>query len=432
MPVEIPPPAPESYGRNRQSAIYRGGVVGELPKVPVGHGKLELAAQSRISPEAFAYIATGAGHEVTLRANRAAFEQWEIHPRVLRDVSQRNLQTKLFGKQLSSPFIISPIGVASMAHPEADLAIARAARALDLTFVLSNQASFSMEETVASAPGVSTWFQLYWSSSNELVESLVKRAEAAGAEAIVVTLDTHILGWRTRDLDLGYLPFTRAKGIAQYTSDPVFLELVSERAARGSQGPKPKITGQAIRSLFEISKNFPGKTMKNLGSPLGRAAVETFLDVFSKPSLSWKDLAFLRSITKLPILLKGVLHPDDAKQALGHGVDGIIVSNHGGRQVDGAIPTLTALPGVIDAVQGKIPVLLDSGVRSGADAFKAIALGATAVGIGRPYVYGLAVAGQAGVEEVITNLIAEFDITMGLAGHTAIDQIGIDSLRFRG
>ncbi|GAA1793011.1 alpha-hydroxy-acid oxidizing protein [Agromyces lapidis] len=428
------------YGRATQSEVYRAGLSGIRPAVPVDVHALERAARKAVSAEAFAYLAGGAGAEATMAANRAAFARRQIWPRVLRDVSTRDLSIELLGRRRATPFILSPIGVAELAHPEADVAVGRAAAALDVPYVLSNQASRPMEEVAAAMGSRSRWFQLYWSASDELNESFVRRAEAAGCEAIVVTLDTHLLGWRTRDLDAAFLPFTRGQGIAQYTSDPVFAGLVRERAARSAgagaaSAARPKVTPTLLASAFAIARSgahtrlVDGGVREALRSPLPRAAVETFLDVFSDPALTWKSLAKLREWTSLPVLLKGVMHPDDAARALDHGVGGLVVSNHGGRQIDGSVATLDALPGVVERVAGRVPVILDSGVRGGADAFIALALGATAVGIGRPYAYGLAVAGADGVREVVRNHIAELDLTMGLAGHRSVSEIGPDSLR---
>ncbi|GAA1800886.1 alpha-hydroxy-acid oxidizing protein [Agromyces neolithicus] len=424
------------YGRATQSEVYRAGLSGTRPAVPVDVVALERAARKAVSAEAFAYLAGGAGAEATMAANRAAFGRWQIWPRVLRDVSSRDLSIELLGRRRATPFVLSPIGVAEMAHPDADVAVGRAAAALDVPYVLSNQASRPMEEVAAAMGSRSRWFQLYWSSSDDLNASFVARAERAGCEAIVVTLDTHLLGWRTRDLDAAYLPFTRGQGIAQYTSDPVFAELVRERVARGGgSGPRPKVTPTLLASAFAIARSgahtrlVDGGVREALRSPLPRAAVETFLDVFSDPSLTWDSLAKLREYTSLPVLLKGIMHADDAARALDHGVDGLVVSNHGGRQIDASVATLDALPGVVERVGGRVPVILDSGVRGGADAFTALALGATAVGIGRPYAFGLAIAGSDGVREVVRNHIAELDLTMGLAGHRSVAEIGPDSLR---
>src|SRR5690606_20620447 len=228
--------------------------------------------------------------------------------------------------------------------------------------------------------------------------------------------------WRPRDLDLAYLPFIRGMGLAQYTSDPVFRELVAERLKQ-PPGAKPKVTATAIRTLLTMTRHYPGRFSANLRSGEPRAAVETFLDVFSRSSLEWQHLAFLREHTTLPILLKGIQHPDDAARAIDAGVDGIIVSNHGGRQVDGAIGSADALVTVADRVAGRVPVLFDSGVRGGGDVLKALALGAAAVLIGRPYVYGLGIAGEQGVREVLRNLIAEFDLTLGLSGHASVSEL---------
>lgn len=415
-----------NFGRDTQSDIYRAGAQGAMPVVPASWRELERAAKKAMSPAAWAYVAGSSGAEATAANNRRAFDSWSIVPRVLRDVSERDLSVELFGHRYPSPVLAAPVGVLELAHRDADLGIARAASALGIPYILSSQASVPME-TVAEAMGDSPrWFQLYWSTSDDLVASFVARAEAAGAQAIVVTLDTHMLGWRPRDLDIAFLPFIHGQGIAQYTSDPVFQALVAERVARPAVAqPKPRITPATIRTLLDMTRNYPGGTLR---SPEPRAAVEKFLDVFSRPSLTWDDLAFLRERTSLPIVLKGIQHPDDAKLAIGHGVDGIVVSNHAGRQIDGAIGSLAALPAIIDAVDGRIPVLLDSGIRSGSDVFKALALGATATLVGRPYVYGLSVAGAAGAEAVLRNIIAEFDLVLGLSGHRSAVEIDRSSL----
>jgi lactate 2-monooxygenase len=413
-------------GRKRQTSIYIGGVGGRRPRVPVDRVELERRAAEAISREAYAYVAAGAGSESTVRANQVGFERWRIVPRVLRDVSRRDTGTELFGRRLRWPFLLAPIGVLELVHRHADLAVARAARNEGVPMVLSSQASHPMEEVARELGEGGRWFQLYWSTSNDLVESLVGRAEACGCEAIVVTLDTTILGWRTRDLDLAYLPFLRGKGIAQYTSDPVFRELIADGPGEPEAEPRPSVS--ALRTLIALTRAYPDRFWRALLSGRGRAAVQRFIEIYSRPSLTWDDLPFLRERTRLPILLKGILHPDDARRAVDAGMDGVVVSNHGGRQVDGATATIEALPGIVDAVSGQVPVLLDSGVRGGADVFKAIALGARAVLLGRPYVYGLAIAGENGVREVIQNLAAEFDLTMGLAGCRSVAEIGPEAL----
>ncbi len=373
-----------------------------------------------------AYIAGGAGLESTIASNRSDFEKTKIIPRMLRDTSQRDIAIELFGKKYPSPLLLSPVGVLELVHPDADVAVAKAAAAVGVPYIFSNQASKPMEE-VAAAMGHSTrWFQLYWSKSKDLVASFVQRAEKAGCGAIVVTLDTSQLGWRARDLSLAYLPFLEGKGIAQYTSDPIFQKLMEEPE---TATVRPRLTLSLLSSVFTMVNAYPGGNFfSKLSSGKPMKAVQKFTAIYSNPSLTWKDLSFLRQNTKLPILLKGILHPDDAALAIDHGMDGIIVSNHGGRQVDGSISTIDALPGIAQRVGGRIPVLLDGGVRGGADMFKALALGATAVCIGRPYVYGLALAGSDGVREVLQNFITEFFFTMGLAGIIRVKDITRDTL----
>ncbi|MGZ4647293.1 MAG: alpha-hydroxy-acid oxidizing protein [Blastococcus sp.] len=417
-------------GRRRQDEVYRAGVYGRHPLVPTAARALQARAKQALNARAYSYVAGGAGDEATQRANRASFDRWAVVPRVLRDVSTRDTSVELFGRRLPGPLLLGPVGALELVHAEADRAVARAAAAAGVPMVFSNQASVSMEECVAVMGAAPRWFQLYWSTSDELVESLVGRAEAAGCDALVVTLDTTMLGWRPRDLDLGHLPFALGKGIAQYTSDPVFRRLVEERAAAAGPRPaQPRPTLAAVRALVGMARAWPGSLAENLRSPLPRAAVETFLGIYSRPSITWDDLAWLRARTRLPILLKGVLHPDDARRALDEGVDGVVVSTHGGRQVDRSIAALDALPDVVAAIGDRAPVLLDSGVRSGADVFTAVALGARAVLLGRPFAWGLALAGQEGVAQVIGDVLGEFDLTLGLTGHTAVGQLSPEILR---
>lgn len=429
-----PVAAARGAGRRAQSDIYRSGIGGSRPRVPVDPDALESAARKALGAEAFAYLAGGAGAERTVAANRAAFGRWQVWPRPVRDVSERDLSVEFLGTRHPTPLLLAPLGVMELAHEDADLAVARAAAVLGVPYVLSNQASVPMEAVATAAPTAPRMFQLYWSSSDELNASLLRRAEAAGCRAIVVTLDTHLLGWRTRDLDLAYLPFTRGLGIAQYTSDPVFRQLVRARArTRDEAAPAVRLTPRTIAAGFSIARKGAALTgaglRENLRSALPRAAVETFLEVFSTPALTWEQLAKARTWTGLPILLKGIVHPDDADRAVDAGMDGIWVSNHGGRQVDQSVPTLEVLPEIADRVGGRVPIVFDSGVRGGADTFIALALGASMVALGRPYAYGLAVAGELGVREVVRNVLAELDITLGLSGHTAIADLDRDSLR---
>lgn len=410
-----------------QKEIYLNGFAGKRSSVKISMQSLESVAKQSMSEKAYAYIGGGAGNESTMESNRNAFEQWKIVPRMLRNVSERDTSVELFGQKISSPLLLSPVGVLEMVHPQADVAVAKAAASLGVPYIFSNQASKPMEECAAAMGNSPRWFQLYWSKSNELVQSFVQRAERCGCTALVVTLDTTLLGWRTRDLDLAYLPFLEGKGIAQYTSDPVFQKLLAEPDE--TEQVKREITLQSIQGLISMVKNYPGSNFfKKISSGRPLKAVRKFVSIYSNSATTWDDLAFLRQQTKLPILLKGIVHPDDARKALDAGMDGIIISNHGGRQVDGAIATLDALPKIAEVVQNRIPVLLDSGVRGGADVFKALALGAKAVCIGRPYVYGLAIAGEQGVYEVLQNLLADFELTMGLSGCKNISEINSDML----
>lgn len=425
MPNKYSPPTAIA-GLERQRQLYLAGVAGQKPLIPADMDKLVEKARRKMRPEAFAYIAGGAGTESTVLANRQAFERWRIVPRMLRNVSERDTSLTLLDTKIPSPFLLAPIGVLDLAHTKGDLEVARAAATTGIPMIFSNQASAPMESCAGAMGDATRWFQLYWSKSDDLVASLVSRAEACGCTAILVTLDTSMLGWRIRDLDLAYLPFLRGMGIAQYTSDPVFQGLLD--VPDTEPPPERKITLSSIKALLQMVRNYPGGFWPNLRSGRPVAAVRKFIGIYSRPSLTWENLSFLRDHTRLPVLLKGILHSDDAKKAVDYGMDGIIVTNHGGRQVDGAIGALDALPGVVAAVNGKIPVLLDSGVRSGADIFKAVALGAKAVCLGRPYAYALALAGQKGVEELIRNFMADFDLTMALAGCTSVAEITEDTL----
>lgn len=405
----------------RQRAIYLAGAAGLRQKIPFDPLLLEQCAKEKMSAEAFAYVAGGAGLERTMAANTGGFERWRIVPRMLRNVEVRDMSIDFLGKKIPAPFFLAPIGVLEMAHEAADLAVAKAAVRFGIPYIFSNQASVPMEQCAAAMGDVPKLFQLYWSRSNELVASFLRRAEACGCSAIVVTLDTTMLGWRTRDLDMASLPFLRGMGIAQYTSDPVFRRLLDE--PDDTPRPKTKVNLAAIGTLISANMKYPGNFWDNMRSGRGLKAVRKFTQIYSRPNITWADLPFLREYTKLPIILKGILHSDDARKALDYGVDGIYVSNHGGRQVDGAVGAIEALPKVVEAVKGKVPVLFDSGVRGAADAFKALALGAAAVGIGRPYCYALAIAGQAGVEELLENWLADFELTMGLAGCKNVEEV---------
>lgn len=390
-----------------QSEIYQAGLAGSIPDLPLTAEGLERAAAQVMDPAVYAYVAGSAGTESTARANRAAFQKWQIVPRHLRGVAEPDLSVQLLGTTLPAPLLLAPIGALGAVRPNAELEVARAAAQLGVPMTLSTLSSSTMEEVAAelsqdrgSADGAGGasgigWFQLYWPTDRELAQSLVQRAERSGFQTLVVTLDTWTLAWRPRDLANGYLPFQRGVGLTNYLSDPVFR----------SRLPTPPEDDLA-------------------------AAVRLWAQIFPNPALRWSDLAWLRAQTSLPILLKGICHPDDARAAQDAGLDGLIVSNHGGRQIDGARAALDCLPEVVGA-SGGLPVLFDSGIRTGSDVVKALALGARAVLVGRPYVYGLALAGTPGVLHALRCLLAELDLTVALSGHAGVASLGRDLLARR-
>jgi lactate 2-monooxygenase len=416
-------------GLARLATIYREGTLGRRPAVPADFTELERRARRVSSAKAWAYVAGGAGEGRTMRRNRAAFDRWAIVPRMAAGAVARDLSIDLLGTRHAGPVLLAPVGAAALMGRDSDLAISRAAAATDTAYIFSNQGCNPMEQCAAAMGDTPRWVQLYWSTDERLVDSLIQRAEAIGAGALVVTLDTTVLGWRPQDLNLGSLPFSKGLGIAQYTSDPRFREIVAERIAAPGEKPAVKVTPGAVRALLAMTRNHPGPFLRNLRSPVPRASVETFLDIYSNPGLSWEHLATLRDRTRLPIVLKGILHPDDARRALDLGVDAIVVSNHGGRQVDNAIAALDALVEIREQVGPEPTLLFDSGIRNGADVFTALALGADAVLLGRPHLYGFALAGRRGVEDVIRNVMAELDLTMALTGARTIAAINRDLLQ---
>ena len=365
--------------------IYRGGTPPALPTDPE---RLEEAARTALPPEAFWYAAGGAGSGATMRANRAAFDRYGLVPRMLRDNTARDWSTTVLGTAMPAPLLLAPIGVQSILHPDGELATARAAAGLGLPMVASTAASHTLEEMAVASDTGPRWYQLYWPTDDAVTASLLRRAHDGGYTVLVVTLDTWQLGWRPHDLDAAYLPFLRGVGTAVPFSDPAF------RAAL-SAPPENDLA----------------------------AAVAYRQKIFQGTARGWSRLGELRTLWDGPIVLKGIQHPDDAHAALDAGMDGVIVSNHGGRQVDRAVGSLTALPAVVAAVAGRAPVLFDSGIRTGADAALALALGADAVLLGRPYVYGLALDGEAGVRHVLRCVLAELDVTLALAGYATLAEL---------
>ncbi|WP_338811360.1 lactate 2-monooxygenase (plasmid) [Agrobacterium leguminum] len=382
-----------TYYGDYQTEIYNAGLAGELPKVPVNFKDLEARAHAAMPPGLVAYVAGGCGNEHTQRTNVSAFEKWGLVPRMLVGAAKRDTSIDLFGCKLPAPIFMCPIGVISLCSQDGrgDVATARAAHTMGVPMIASTFSSVPLEQVADELDGAPGFFQLYTPTDRELAESLVHRAETAGFKGIVVTLDTWVTGWRPRDLNLSNFPQLRGYCLANYFSDPVF------------------------RTLLEKS---PEEDL--------RAAVKRWAGIFGNP-LTWDDLPWLRSLTKLPLILKGICHPDDARRAIDAGADGIYCSNHGGRQANGGIAALDLLPGIVEA-SGTTPVLFDSGVRSGTDVIKAIALGATAVGIGRPYAYGLALDGVDGIIHVLRSILAEADLLMAVDGYPRLADLQPSSL----
>lgn len=382
-------PTDKAFNTGRQLEIYRAREPEGLRTIPFDARRLRRKARRNVERRAWNFVDGGAGAEKTMEANLAAFDRWRIVPRMLQNVARRDASVTILGQRFERPMMVAPIGVQADFHPDGELATAAAAAETRTPFILLGVSSYSMEQVAAANGDGVRWFQLYWPKEKELALSFLDRAAASGYSAIVVTLDTQILGWRPRDLAAPHLPFLLGHGMGNYVSDPVFRASV----------PVP-----------------PEEDL--------RPAVERYLDVFSNPAHEWRDLRFIRESTALPIVIKGLQHPEDARRALDFGADAIVVSNHGGRQVDGAIGSLEALPRILDAVGGRVPVLFDSGIRGGADVFKALALGAGCTLIGRPYMYALAINGREGVRDLLLNFADEFDLTMALCAKRSIDQIG--------
>lgn len=379
---------------DHQLGIYAAGMFAQqTPSITTNLARLEDQAAEKLSPEALGYIVASAGSGSTARANRAAFDRWAITPRMLRSSAARNHACTVLGTDMPAPLLIAPVGIQTLAHPDGELATVRAAAELGVPYIHSTQASHSFEQIAEAGGDAPRWYQLYWPTDESVLLSFLQRAKDSGFTALVLTLDTTLLGWRPADLDRGYLPFLANLGIENYLSDPAFQAGLAQ----------------------PVEEN-----------PV--AAAMHWAQMFPNPGLSWKNLSFLREHWDGPIVLKGICTVGDAREAAAHGVDGIVVSNHGGRQIDGARASLDALPSIVDAVGEQLTVLFDSGVRTGADMAKALALGADAVLLGRPFLYGLALGGQEGVAHVLRCLLAEFDLVTSLSGHTGAGELGRDSI----
>ncbi|MDX8149851.1 lactate 2-monooxygenase [Lentzea sp. BCCO 10_0061] len=378
-----------------QNEIYLQGLGGAVPPFTTDPDALEQSARDRLGPGPFWYVAGGAGSSATVRANREAFDRVRIVPRMLTNATERHLGVTVLGTELPAPVMLAPVGVQSILHPDGELATARAAAELGVPMVLSTASSHTIEEVAEASGDGPRWYQLYWPNDPDVCASLLDRARKAGYTALVVTLDTWTLAWRPHDLDQAYLPFLRGVGTAIPFSDPVFR-------AGLQKSPEEDLPMAILR----------------------------WVQLFTGTDKSWDQLAFLREHWDGPIVLKGIQHADDARKAVEYGMDGVVVSNHGGRQVDGAVGSLDALPSIVEAVGEQVDVLFDSGIRTGADIVKALALGAKAVMVGRPFAYGLAHGGQVGVKHVLRSLLADFDLTLGLSGHRSPADLGPDALRF--
>ena len=411
------------HSLRRQREIYLKGMAGHVPETPISYTGLEQSARQILTREAFAYLSGGAGSESTIGYNRQALDLVKIHPHILGGVQEVSMQLKWRAHTLPAPFMLAPIGVLELAHKQGDIGVAKASSSLGIPMIISSQASYPMEDIARHLGSSPRLFQLYYSKSQELSKSFIRRAEAIDCSAIVVTLDTTMLGWRIQDLNLGFSPFLHGLGIAQYYSDPVFNSLPDPEDQAAA---KSSLNYSLLKSFINLNKRIPGGTYKNLRSKAGIRTVRKFTSIFSNPALNWDDIDRIRNWTKLPVYLKGILRSDDALRAVQSGVDGIIVSNHGGRQIDGAVGSVEALFPILAAVKNQIEVWVDSGIRTGSDIFKCMAMGATGVMVGRPYAYALACNGSEGVKDCIINLLAELELNMALSGCNNLSGINTD------
>jgi lactate 2-monooxygenase len=377
-----------------QNEIYFDGLRGIRPSLPVDFKRLEERASAALPQSVLTYVQGGCGDESTQRRNVEAFGEWGLVPRMLVDTRVRDLSVTVFGKRYPSPLMLCPIGVIGICAQDGhgDIATAKAAAATGVPMIASTLMNDPLE-TVAQALGEGdAFFQLYTPKDRDLAESFVRRAEAAGYKGIVVTLDTWLTGWRPRDLNDSNFPQLRGVALANYFSDPHFR-------AKLAAAPEDDVA----------------------------AAVRHWASIFGM-TVTWDDLAWLRSLTSLPLIVKGIQHPDDAKRAIDAGVDAIYCSNHGGRQANGGIASIDLLPALVTAC-GDVPVWFDSGIRSGTDVVKALAMGASVVGVGRPYAFGLALGGEAGVVHVVRSILAEADLLMAVDGFPDLEALRAAGVR---
>lgn len=377
-----------------QNEIYNAGLKGILPTYPVDFATLEKRAHEALGPSLTNYVAGGCGDEHTQNTNSSAFHHWGMVPRMMVDCTTRDLSIELFGHKYPTPLFMAPIGLNGEATQDrhGDMAAARASALTGVPFCASTLANDPLEDVKAACGDTPAWFQLYTPRNKELATSLIRRAEDAGYKALVVTLDTWVTGWRPRDLNASNFPQLRGRVLQNYFTDPVFRSLLA----------KPPEEDPA-------------------------AAIFTWAATFGQV-LTWDDMAWFKSVTKLPIVLKGICHPDDARRAVDSGADAVYCSNHGGRQANGGIATIDLLEDVVKAA-GDTPVLFDSGVRSGTDAVKALAMGARAVGVGRPYTYGLALGGAEGAAWVLRSILAEADLLMAVNGYPTLADVRAAGVR---
>ena len=360
-----------------QTEIYRRGMYDNVvPTVTTNPNKLEAQAKEAMNKRSYNYVGGGAGEGATMDANRLAFRTWKVVPRMLRDTTHRNLKTTILGKEYPTPCLVAPVGVQSIFHEDKETGVAEVAAEIGVPYILSTASSSTIEEVAEANGDGHRWFQLYWPHDKEITESMLSRAKKSGYEVLVVTLDTWSLSWRPLDLDGAYVPFMKGIGDAIGFSDPVFR------------------------------RQFKDKHGQEVEDNIHDAALEWQAKVFPGAAHTWEEVQHLKDNWDGPIVLKGIQHVEDARKAAEVGVQGIVVSNHGGRQCDGAVGSLEMLPEIVEAVGDKIEVLFDSGIRTGVDIIKALSLGAKGVLIGRPWVYGLGIAGKAGAKDAFKGLLA--------------------------